>query len=568
MDPSGRARTGVPWGHVLLVALAALMLATMHSYGVSADAGVQHRWGRRLVRWYATLGHEPRVTDDLDITKYGGFCEVVTQLVVLASPFGTWTSRALANLGFAVVGFAAALWMGRRLGGAPGGFLSLLFLALTPVYYGHSFYNAKDIPFAAMYALATAAILACDEWPAVRWGRVVAAGVLVGFTAAVRVGGLVLFGFALALWLAILLLRSGAPAAWPSARDLLRLVVAWGAALAAGWTAMIAFWPWAMLDPLRSPFKAWGRFSRYWEDMPLFYDGRLQPANQVSRFYVPNWFALTMPELYLVALALGAVGLALLWRRGPLGVDARRKLVQATWLGSIPVLLVTGVVVNRMPLYDGLRHFLFLVPLLAVLAGTSVAAFLRAPAPRSAKRAGLGVLGAACLLTFVDMVRLHPYEAVYFNRLWAGGTKAGVDRYEGDYWCLTYKEGSEWLLRRYEGAQCREKIRVAGHSVLQQIELYLQESEEGRRLFTPVVVADRPDYIMATTRFQDHLHTPGTPVFTVQREGATLFYLFEVKRPDCSGSDDRLPGVYPRGTVTPGPEGPPAASPPSPSPTR
>jgi hypothetical protein len=544
------------------------MLATMHDYGISADAGVQHRWGRRLVRWYATLGHEPRVTDDLDITKYGGFCEVVTQLVVIASPFATWTSRALANLGFAFVGFAAALWMGRKLGGPAGGVLSLLFLALTPVYYGHSFYNAKDIPFAALCALATAAILACDGWPTVRWGRVVRAGVLVGLAAAVRVGGLVLLGFALALWLAILLLRAGAPAAWPSARDVLRLARAWGAALAAGWTAMIAFWPWAMLDPLRNPFKAWGRFARYWEDMPIFYDGRLQPANQVSRFYLPNWFALTMPELYVVAFVLGAVGLVLLRRRGPLGVDARRSLIQAVWLGSIPVLLVTGAVVNRMPLYDGLRHFLFLVPILAVLAGISVAAFLRCPAPRLAKRAGVAVLVAACFLTLVDMVRLHPYEAVYFNRLWAGGMKSGVEHYEGDYWCLTYKEGSQWLLERYEGAQCREKIRVAGHSVLQQIEVYMQESEEGRRLFAPVVVADRPDYIMATTRFQDHLRTPGKPVFTVQREGATLFYLFEVRKPECDPRDSSLPGPGHSRDIRPaGPESPPAPGTPRPSST-
>ena len=545
---------------VLLIALAALMLATMHDYGVSADAGVQHRWGRRLIRWYATLGHEPRVTDDLDITKYGGFCEVVTQLVVIASPFATWTSRGLANLGFAFAGFAAALWMGRRLGGPPGGLLSVLFLALTPVYYGHSFYNAKDIPFAAMYALATAAILACDEWPAVRWGRVVAAGVLVGFTAAVRVGGLVLFGFALALWLAILLLRAGAPSAWPSVRDMLRLAGAWVAALAVGWTAMIAFWPWAMLDPLRNPFKAWGRFARYWEEMPILYDGRLQTTSQVARFYLPNWLALTMPELYLVAFALGAAGFVLLWRRGPLDADARRRLVQAAWLGSIPVLLVTGAVVNQMPLYDGLRHFLFLVPLLAVLAGTGVAAFLRSPAPRLARCSGVAVLGAACLVTLVDMVRLHPYEAVYFNRLWAGGMKAGVDKYEGDYWCLTYKEGSEWLLGRYEGAQCREKIRVAGHSVLQQIELYLQATEEGRRLFAPVGAGDRPDYVMTTTRFLDHLRTPGRPVFTVQREGATLFYLFEVRRPDCV--------VPPRDSRPPGFQGPPALSTPLPAPTR
>lgn len=511
------------------------MLATLGDYGISADAGVQHRWGRRLVRWYATLGNEPRVTDDLDITKYGGFCEVVTQLVVLASPLETWTSRALANLGFAFAAFLAVLWMGRRLGGPPGGLFSLLVLALTPVFYGHSFYNAKDVPFAATYALASAAILSCDEWPRVRWARAVGAGVLVGLASAVRVGAIVLFGFALVLWLGLLVLRSG-PAggpAWPARRDLVRLAGAWAGAVAAGWTAMVAFWPWAMLDPLRHPFRAAGRFARFWEDMPLLYDGRVQPAREVSRFYLPNWFALTLPELYLVALALGAAALLLLRRRGPLGADGRRALLQAGWLASIPALLVAGVVAGRMPLYDGLRHFLFLVPLLAVLAGVSVAAFLRSPAPRAGKQAGLVVFAAACLLTATDMVRLHPYEAVHFNRLWAGGMKAGIDRFEGDYWCLTYKEGVEWLLERYAGAQCREKIRVAGHSVLQQVEHYLEKTAEGRRLFSAVAADARPHYVLATTRFQDHLRTPGRPVFTVEREGATLLYLFEVRAPLC-----------------------------------
>jgi hypothetical protein len=362
------------------------------------------------------------------------------------------------------------------------------------------------------------------------------------------VGGIVLFGFALVLWLGMLVLRSGAPGGpgRPAARDLLRLAGAWGAALAAGWTAMVAFWPWAMLDPLRHPFRAAGRFARYWEDMPLLYDGRVQPAREVSRFYLPNWFALTLPELYLVAFALGAIGLVLLWRRGPLGPAARSRLLQAAWLASIPSLLVAGVVVSRMPLYDGLRHFLFLVPLLAVLAGASAAAFLRSPAPRVAKQAGLAALGASCLLTIVDMARLHPYEALYFNRLWAAGMKAGVDNYEGDYWCLSYKEGSEWLLKRFAGAQCREKIRVAGHSVLQQIEQYLEEAEEGRRLFVPVLAGQNPHYILTTTRFQDHLRTPGTPVFTVERGGATLLYLFEVRPPDC---------VNPRDPGLPGPEG-------------
>jgi hypothetical protein len=191
-------------------------------------------------------------------------------------------------------------------------------------------------------------------------------------------------------------------------------------------------------------------------------------------------------------------------------------------------------VVDRMPLYDGLRHFLFLVPFLAVLAGVSVSVFLRSPAGRWGKVAGLAVLAASCLVTLVDMVRLHPYESVYFNRLVAGGMKAGIDRYEGDYWCLSYKEGCEWLLRRFAGARCREPIRVAGYSILHQTQHYLELTEEGRRLFKAIQLGDgSPHFVMATTRFQDHLRAPGKPVHTVERGGATLFTLNEVRPPDC-----------------------------------
>ncbi len=517
------------------------MLATFGDYGISGDAGVQHRMGRRLLRWYATLGHEPRVTDNLDITKYGGLFEMAAELVAAVSPLEPFKSRHLATLGVALLAFYAVLRMGKRLGGPRGGFLALLVLALTPVFYGHSFYNSKDIPYAALHALALAAILACDDWPRTSWKRALGTGVLIGLASNLRVSGLVLFAWALCLWLATLVLRSGplGRPGWPAWRDLVRLMARWLGAVAAGWTVMVAFWPWAMLDPLRNPFRAAARFSDFWAQMLIFYDGRLLPAREVSRFYLPNWFALTMPELYLVAGVLGALGLALLWRARRLGASAYLPLLQAAWLASIPLAIVSGVVVRHVPLYDGLRHFLFLVPVLAVLAGVSVAAFLRAPAPRVVTIAGVAAFALACGLTLADMVRLHPYESVYFNRLVAGGEKAGVDHYEGDYWCLSYKEGCDWLMKRFAGARCRQPIKVGSYSIRQQTDYYFRQTEEGRRLFVSVP-ADQGDFVMATTRFQDHLREPGKRVFTVERMGAKLLYLNQVREPDC-----QLPGEGP-----------------------
>ena len=83
------------------------------------------------------------------------------------------------------------------------------------------------------------------------------------------------------------------------------------------------------------------------------------------------------------------------------------------------------------------------------------------------------------------------------------------------------------------GPTCTEKVRVAGHSILLQTSYYLKKTEEAGRLFTPVSADDDPHFVMATTRFGDHRRTPGRLVHTVERQGATLLYVFEVKPPAC-----------------------------------
>jgi hypothetical protein len=223
-----------------------------------------------------------------------------------------------------------------------------------------------------------------------------------------------------------------------------------------------------------------------------------------------------------------------------LDLETRRRLAEAAWLGVMAVGPAAWAVVRATPLYDGLRHFLFVMPFLAAAAGVALAAFWRttAAAPRAIVAALLALAGG---LAAADMARLHPYEAIYFNRTVAGGLPRAVTQYETDYWCLTFQDGTAWLLDRFRGAQCREKIRVAGHSTQLQTSYYLQKTEEGRRLFKPVGVADAPHYVMATTRFGDHRNTPGRVVHTVDRMGTPLMWLFEVRAPAC----DVAPAVSP-----------------------
>jgi hypothetical protein len=523
---------------LLLGLLAVVMLATVRDYGMTGDEGVQHRYARRVLRWYATLGADRSAAAEEDISMYGGLFEAAAEGAASLSPLDPYVTRHVVNVAFALGAFGAVLAMGWHLAGPLGGLCSLATLILTPPFYGHAFNNPKDIPFAAAFAVAVCVILlVSDRSPRLRGRDVLAAGLAIGAAGGVRVAGIALFGFALVLWAAVALLGGGEGRRLTPRREGGRFLASWAMVVLLGWAVMVAAWPWAQVAPIRNPLRALGAFSRFWETMIVFYDGAYVANGAVSRWYLPTWFALTLPETYLLAAVLGVVGVRQMWRARPAAPLTRVRLAQAGWLALVAVVPPAWAVARHTPLYDGMRHFLFVIPILAVLAGVSIASFVRGKWGSRGGRFAAGAVAALAALTLADMIALHPYQALYFNRLVAGGLRGAVDRYDTDYWCLSYKEGAEWLIARYPAGRCAERVRVAGHSILLQTSYYLKKDPEVGRLFTPVSVDDDPHFVLATTRFGDHRRTPGRIVHTVERQGATLLYVFEVKPPACVPQD-------------------------------
>ena len=101
-------------------------------------------------------------------------------------------------------------------------------------------------------------------------------------------------------------------------------------------------------------------------------------------------------------------------------------------------------VVKGSNLYDGMRHFLFIVPPMAVLAGVVLEHLWRATRrirPGRAQAALAIVFGGACALVsayhLALLVRLHPVQSVYFNRA-SGGIPAAYENYDIDYYATSY----------------------------------------------------------------------------------------------------------------------------------
>jgi hypothetical protein len=211
------------------------------------------------------------------------------------------------------------------------------------------------------------------------------------------------------------------------ARDGAVLAGRWLAATAAAVALGIAAWPYLQADPLHRLAEVLRYNSDFPHPVPLWFGGRSLPPGGAGWRYLPVWLAIGLP----VGLQAGALlGCA----RAALGRRAERprpEAVAALLLAAFfPILYAMA---RQSTLYNGLRHFLFVLPPLAALAGWgwhgAIVALRRAPA----RWALVAVLALALLEPLVWMVRAHPLGYVYFSPLGGGIARLGT-RYEADYW--------------------------------------------------------------------------------------------------------------------------------------
>ena len=358
----------------LLIALAALAFATAADYGIAPDEPSQNRYGNRLARWYASLGEDGAAVSS-DSRYVGGLFELVVQAARRVSPRGVYETRHLVNAAFALTGIAAVWWTGAQLAGPAGGLLAAIVLATTPLFWGSAFNDPRQIPFAGLFALASAALVhaGLDRLPGPGWRvlrRLLMTGALIGLAAAVHVAGLMLLGLAGLAWL-VCVWEGRAGRAYPNRplwRDLGRVALDVAILGSTAWLVMVFFWPFAQLDPILNPFAALLELSEAGRGAVVLYAGRLQPAGDLPRSAAAWLLAIRLPETYLLAALMGLWRIVAVLRQGPLPADTWTKLRHFGWLFSAAALPVLWTILAHTPA-NGSRSLLFVVPGLAGLAG-------------------------------------------------------------------------------------------------------------------------------------------------------------------------------------------------------
>ena len=428
----------------IIVAVAIIAAFTFRDYGLGWDDYTHAEYGGLLLNLYSSGFTDQRALSFVNLYAYGGGFDLLSALVAKVLPFDLFETRRLVGAVVGLTGIIITWRLGRRIGGPLAGVIAVALLVTCPLYYGNMYMNAKDAPFAvAMVFLTLALVRAFEEYP--RPSPINCA--MVGGAVGLAIGTRVLGGIAVINALAALTLLFAIEARRDGLRDAAahvgQFVVRLAPALLLGYAVMAIVWPWSVTEPL-NPLRAVEYFSHFFEKpWKELFDGMVVPVPEMPRRYVPTLFLLKEPEIFLLLGIGGAAGALVAALRHDIAPARRAIFILLAFAAMFPIALA---VLTKPAMYNGIRHFVFLAPAMAVLGGLAgvwvVERLWRAWRPATAFAAVVLLVGL--FLPINEMVKLHPYQYTHFNVI-AGGIRAADDRYMIDYWGLSFKEASQAL---------------------------------------------------------------------------------------------------------------------------
>ena len=519
-----RSVKGLSWDHLawgVVIVTTALVLLTFRDYGVTWDEDAHNWYGNFVLDYYLSFFANKTALHWRDLYNYGALFDTIAAAVNRISPIGVYETRHMLNAIVGIVGLIGCYRLARAVVGPRAGFVAVLFLVLTPNYYGQMFNNPKDIPFAVGAVWASYYMVQIiPKLPQPPLRLVIKLGAAIGISMGVRVGGLLLL-----CYVGLLLVLDGT---W-RALDARRTTVlfsnirvscsrVFAPVVLVAYPVMLLFWPWAQTDPIEHPLRALEFFSHQTFPFQTLFAGSFLPAADLPWIYLPTHIAIALPELVLVLLLCAPIAAAVGVWRGRLYLG-REQALAACIVGIGIVVPVAYAIAIKAVLFDGMRHFIFLLPLIAVAAAFTAHQGLTWLTRFPYRRTILAALALYGLAHLSIMAMLHPDQYVYYNAF-VGGTEGAQRRFKLDYWANSYAEavrGLEDYLRAEYDADFEERefsVAVCGPPI--SADYYFPPNFRFTRR------RDTADFFIAFTKDKRDRSLPGRPVYRVKRMGALL----------------------------------------------
>jgi len=387
-------------------------------------------------------------------------------------------------------------------------------LVASPRIFADSFYNSKDIPFLAFFILSMYTLMEISRQ--VRQPRppaIVCHGMVCAFLAGIRTFGLIVF------IITVLMLLFQRPCK-KALSNLLILTITYVV------TCLILF-PVLWHKPIQQLAQAVTMIKPHPWLSEVLYNGDFIRSDQLPWHYSLHWVLITTPVSYLLFFITGFIqNIVSIFQRER--GEKQYLVFGLLWFWG-PLLI--AFIFNR-GLYDGWRHFFFIYPAFILI---SVQGFkflwnsvqwLAAPRKSKIRYLVRGLLLAILLTdlsgTIYFMVRYHPFQNVYFNRI-AGKDLAEIKKkFELDYWGLSYRQALESITR----SDPRPEIFIYSANPPGKMNASILPPADRRRL---VFVEDirAAEYFITNYRWQNFdILYPGK-IFSVSVRGTDIVSVFK-----------------------------------------
>lgn len=508
-----------PWSWLpcaFLLLLAIWCVATFRQHGISNDEYVQHTYGQLLLKWYQSGLVDTAAFHFRNLYLYGGMFDLIAALLETLSDIWVWDMRHLLCAAFGWLGFLGVYRLAHLIGGARMGVLSMGLLFLTVSWSGTMFTHTKDIPFATCMLWASYAMVFYVrdlDKTAAKYQYLL--GLAVGGALGMRIGGA--FAVIELLIVLVLSLLLGARQQHGKILPVMKgLFVRLLPAALVAFVMMAIFWPWGVRS-LHNMLEAVHSFSHFAFGMETIANGHVYKIGDVPRSYLVQYLAVKLPEVVLMGLA----AIPLLWVLCRPSVES--GTTQAAWRVLLVSLLfpLAFVFYDKPALYNGVRHFTFLLPFVVILSAWGLieiwqrAGCANNTAVRQFQPLWMGVAIGLSLLALQDMLALHPYEYIRVNRF-AGTPQQSQYRWENDYWVSAMREVMPSLLQLNLPQRDHHPYLVAVCAETQQGQAYLDHRFQVTKNWIAA------DFFVSGTNMHCHDVLKGAVIGRVYRQGMLL----------------------------------------------
>lgn len=429
-----------------------------------------------------------RITDTRDIYRMR---HLTTHLFFLLSAFA----------------FYLLIWFLYR--NKPLAVFGYLMLLLSPRIYAQSFFNSKDIPFMCMFILCFLVCAIAFRDKKLRY--FVLFGILSGLLINIRIMGIVIPAMVTVLVLT----------------DMIRgpfrkkILIRYFVYLVLTITVLVLSWPWLWQDPSGHLKIAFLNMSKFRWDNNILMNGTFVKASAVGWKYLPQWFGLTTPVIYLLLGITGFIFLVFRFFRNPLDFTGRTNVRNQLIYLVCFVGPVLAVIILHSVLYDGWRQMYFIYPAFLLLAIYGLSSIIKT-------RSSLGDLSKVIVLilliasfagTGLTMIKSHPFEDVYFNILLSKNDQYLRKTFELDYWGTSYKQALEDIVARDRSPVL--KIRVA--NLPGENNSFILKPEDRKRI-RYVETDDQADYFITDYRWhpKDYLYPKEKKIFFITIQNSEI----------------------------------------------